>query len=138
MHEVFKRYGLIQFANTSLIASNIGFYMLPIFYCFYIQCRYKEVFIQWDTPYSNIAYLELNIFISWVLASILFMFLAYTFKYRATWQQIDISKSIWKMKDSNDFLKYLRFEYKIFCLIFTVPFHDLLFYIQCVNPTFAE
>lgn len=115
-------------APMVLFACNFGLYLFPIFYGFFILSSYYTTMTQWDTPYSFWVYIEIKIFVSWILASTLFLLLAYLFKYRATWQEAAAFAhgNIWKLKDCDDFLNYIKFEYRAFCiaLVFTI-FHIL-------------
>ena len=64
--------------------------------------------------------------VCWIMASIVFLMMAYCFKYRALWQEvgIKIQRNIWAEKDIDDFLHYLRHEYFVFCLCFSLNFFD--------------
>ena len=57
-------------------------------------------------------------FFSWITAGVIFLFVTYTFKLKSFWRLNKISRQrdIWQHKDTDDFLNYLKFEYKNFCM----------------------
>ena len=70
------------------------------------------------------------------MSSVAFLLLAYLFKYRSMWQVADIKRrrDIWRMKDIDDFLNYVKFEYKNFCLIFTMVLFDYMLWAYYGDP----
>jgi hypothetical protein len=44
--------------------------------------------------------------------------IVYNCRYRSNWQEVSIkvTRSIWREKDTDDFLHYVRHEYIVFCL----------------------
>lgn len=69
-------------------------------------------------------------FICWIISSILFLALSYLFKYKSIWQEAfsKAKKNIWAMKDVDDYLNHLKFEYKLFCVSFSMIVNDLIMY----------
>lgn len=57
-------------------------------------------------------------FVCWIIASTLFLVIVYNCRYRSNWQEVSIkvTRSIWREKDTDDFLHYVRHEYIVFCL----------------------
>lgn len=113
-------------------------YFAPIGYCFYIISENHEIFTQFDTVYTDWVYIEVIIFVSWIIASIFFVLIAYMFKYRAEWQEMINKKSIWALKDCNDFLGYLKNEYKVVCLICVSSVEDILQFLLLLDPTYRN
>ena len=64
---------------------NMVLYVCPIFYGAFLLAYYHQLVCHWDTPYAKWLFLEVSLFISWILASVAFLLFAYLFKYRSLW-----------------------------------------------------
>lgn len=123
---VLSKRKLNQHAIIISILSNIVFYLTPILYCCFYLNKYHFLISRFDTPYAGWIFLEVQIFVCWIVSSFLFLFFAYTCKYRSHWQTIGIKavRNIWGEKDIDDFLHYLRHEYTVFCLCVSLNLFD--------------
>jgi hypothetical protein len=66
--------------------------------------------------------IEVIFFFSWICASILFLFLAYLFKFSSVVKRENILKmdlNVWNDRDTDDFLRYLKFEYFMVAFMLT-------------------
>ena len=94
---------------------------------YYLQKNYRFITL-YDTPYAEWIFLEVQVFVSWILSSFAFLFVAYCTKYRSLWAEANMKRTEgkWHHKDSNDYLDYLKYEYKAFCLGLTFLFFSLI------------
>lgn len=62
--------------------------------------------------------IEIYIFFSWIFSSMFFMSISYFIKDRGMWRakKAQQMRDLWTHKDSDDFLSYMKFEYKNFCM----------------------
>ena len=93
--------------------TNLG----SICYIMYLKGQDKH-FWNDSTVYKDWLNIEVLVFFAWIAAGCLFLLLTYTFKLKSFWRKNKISKQrdIWQHKDTDDFLNYLKFEYKNFCM----------------------
>lgn len=67
-------------------------------------------------------YLEVMTFFSWIAMSMLFTLIAYIMKFKSISKSEKVMESddnVWNDKDTDDFLRYLKFEYFLFNYILT-------------------
>jgi len=68
--------------------SNWASYLGPIIMMFYFSNRYYDNFTYFDTPYSEWMYIEIYLFMCWVLSTSIFLFMCYAFKFRSKWRML--------------------------------------------------
>lgn len=105
-------------AVTLNIIGSVVFYITPILLMVYYLNKYYPLITHFDTPYSDWLFIEVQMFVCWIIASTLFLLIVYNGQYRSNWQEVSIKvhRSIWREKDTDDFLHYVRHEYIVFCL----------------------
>jgi hypothetical protein len=104
-------------------------YMYPMLcVCNYLNI-YENIITHFDTPYSCWIFLEAQLFACWVIASILFLLLTYLCDYRSHWQEHQLlhKRNIWGEKDIDDYMHFLRNEYKVFALVMSFNIVDYFF-----------
>jgi len=58
--------------------------------------------------------IEVYVFFAWILCSMCFTFYAYVFKIKSiskSTKVMEMDDNVWNDKDTDDFLRYLKFEY---------------------------
>lgn len=108
------------------ILGNIFGYMGPVMVMTFYSSKYYTNLCYFDTPYAYWVYFEVLFFVCWIFSSSLFLFLAYSCKYRSHQRQTKnkIQRDIWSEKDVDDFLHYIGLEYRQFCLPTSMCFVD--------------
>lgn len=119
-------------AILAVICHILGYLGPMIRMCYYLNTNYQQV-CHFDTPYTGWMFIEVQVFVCWIVTSFIFLVMVNLSKYRGKWQQLQAHnlRNIWRQKDIDDFLHYLRHEYSVFCLCFCLTLFDIseLFYI---------
>jgi hypothetical protein len=80
----------------------------------------------WDGQVNQVRawlIIEVAFFFIWILSSMLFLFMAYLFKFKSVAKSDSIQRmdtNVWNDSDTDDFMRYLKFEY--FLLTYMIAF----------------
>ena len=113
-----KSCGMDNHAAVIRAASALGAYLVPIFYANYIYIKYKSINDRRDTVYANWMFQEILVFQYYIVSGVLCLLSAFIFKYRAPRRErrVRLKKDTWAMKDNDDFLNYMKMEFRQFSL----------------------
>lgn len=108
------------------VLSSFLAYLVPIFYSNYLYIKYKEISDRRDTVYANWMFQEIYVFHTYIISGMVCLLTAFVFKYRAPRRERKIRKSgdPWLVKDNDDFLNYMKMEFRQFCLHFPNIFRE--------------
>ena len=68
------------------VVGHIVLYLAPILQmCFYLN-NYYDIICEYDTPYSGWIFTEVQMFVCWILSTLIFLLFAYICKYRSVLQ----------------------------------------------------
>lgn len=108
------------------VISSFMFYLVPIFYSNYLYIKYKEINDRRDTVYANWMFQEIYIFHTYIISGMVCLLTAFLFKYRAPRRERKFRQKgdPWLTKDNDDFLNYMKMEFRQFCLHFPNIFRE--------------
>ena len=104
-------YNLTQFLQGVVVPCG---YMSQILYA--IFCTKLDI-DNWEGNVNYIRawlYIECTFFLSWIMCAMIFLFFAYVFKFKSVSKSEEVMQmddNVWNDKDTDDFLRYLKFEF---------------------------
>ena len=106
----------------------------PLYYVFYLAALDPN-FEKYNTVEREWMMIEIMVFRYWIFSSIAFLLLTYIFKFRGGELRANIRhRDIWKLKDTDDYLNFMRMPYKNFCMFWTFFTIDFLLLLPDWHP----
>lgn len=118
-------YNLTQVIQGAIVPLG---YMTQLLYCIFV---FKLDVHNWDGQVNYVRawiFIEACYFFSWIFCGILFLLGAFLFKFRSVAKSEEVMKlddNVWNDNDTDDFLRYLKFEY--FMLSYFLSFASMEF-----------
>jgi len=90
----------------------------------------------WDGEVNYVRawlYIECTYFLSWIMCGMVFLFFAYIFKFKSVAKDEEVMRmddNVWNDKNTDDFLRYLKFEFFVLNYMMTFLLHDLVYGFQ--------
>ena len=81
-------------------------------------------------------YIECTYFLSWIICGMIFLFFAYVLKFKSVCKNekvMQMDDNVWNDKDTDDFLRYLKFEFFVMNYMISFLFTDFCYGFQLVN-----
>lgn len=120
-----------KYANISQVLANLMLvgYIITISYVTYYTKKNIEEW-EYDVNYVRIWLLIESIyFYVWIIASILFVIVAYVSKFRSTIVNdavLQNDDNVWNDRQTDDFLRYIKFDYYVFTLYLSCLLMDII------------
>ena len=126
-----ERRNIAETLQILVISIGYGYPILKAIYTFKIYHLKEQFFVSDMACWIN---LEIRFFMYWIVSLQLFLFLGYWFKYKSIRKgkiddnfvtNTDHYNSLWSSKNSDDFLRYLKWEAFTYGYLFTMLFMDI-------------
>ena len=120
-----------KYANISQVLANlmlVGYLMTFSYVTYYTKKNIDEW--EYDVNYVRIWLLIESIyFYVWLIASIIFVIIAYVSKFRSTIVNdavLQNDDNVWNDRQTDDFLRYIKFDYYVFTLYLSCLLMDII------------
>jgi len=120
-------YNLTQFLQGVVVPCG---YMSQILYA--IFCTKLDI-VNWEGNVNYIRawlYIECTFFLSWIICAMVFLFFAYVFKFKSVSKNdkiMQMDDNVWNDKDTDDFLRYLKFEFFVLNYMMSFLLTDVVY-----------
>ena len=120
-----------KFANISQVLANlmlVGYFLTFSYVTYYAKINIEEW--EYDVNYVRIwLFIESIYFYVWIVASILFVIVAYVSKLRSSIFNdavLQNDDNVWNDRQTDDFLRYIKFDYYVFTLYLSCLLMDVI------------
>lgn len=126
-------YNLTQFLQGIVVPLG---YMSQILYALFTT---KLDLDNWENEVNYIRawlYIECTFFLSWIICGMIFLFFAYIFKFKSVAKDekiMQMDDNVWNDKNTDDFLRYLKFEFFVLNYMMSFLFTDLMYGFQIMS-----